>query len=360
MSSPGLDVKRSGSWPFIIARFANSDSSRARRWNGISSRTTAAGPSPHPRLIRQWRAHALHLKPMRPDAELVRSTEKRMARKNTVRSIVVLVVIAGSFAACGGLLSGQVGLLVGVGLGVTVVGGSWWFSDRAVIRASGARLIGGYPTDGLHTMLTDLSLRAGIPTPRCYLIQSPQPNAFSIGRSPRRAAIVVTEGLLSLLQPAEVRAILAHELIHIRRRDTVTTALVGAALSGVFAVIEVAGRVSPIRRHGDQEGLGLVPASGTLVMMCPLWRVQRNCRERDADRGGSDLAGSPEALARALARIDLYAQVVPMERRLANVANWVVNPLGDRGDRTWLFSTNTPLADRIDRLRYAQPERVAT
>lgn len=296
---------------------------------------------------------------MHHEAESVGFIEERLATRNTVRSIVALVVIAGSIAAFGGLLGGQVGLLVGISLGVTVVGCSWRLSDRVVIRASGARPLGGSATDGLHTTLTDLSLRAGIPTPRCYVTQSPQPNAFAIGRSPRQAAIVVTEGLLSLLQPAEVRAVLAHELIHIRRRDTVTTAMVGAALSVVFAVAELVGCVLPMKRHGDPKGLEPAPAAGTLVMSS-LRRAQRSCRESDADRGGSDLCGSPEALARALARIDLYAQVVPMERRLAHVSHWVVNPLGHRGGRTWSFSRRTPLADRIDRLRCTQPERVAT
>jgi Zn-dependent protease with chaperone function len=97
--------------------------------------------------------------------------------------------------------------------------------------------------------------------------------------------------------------------------------MVGATLSVVFGVAELVGRVLPIRRHGDPKGLGPVPAPGTVVLMSPLRRAQRSCRESDADRGGWDLAGSPEALARALARIDLYAQVVPMERRLAHVSN---------------------------------------
>jgi heat shock protein HtpX len=293
------------------------------------------------------------------DADLVGSTEKHLAAKNTLWSTAVLAVIAGSIAACGWILGGQFGLAVGIALGVTFVVCFWWFSDRLVIRASGARLIGGAPIDGMHTMLTDLSLRAGIPTPRCYLIQIPQPNAFAVGHSPKQAAIVVTEGLLSLLQPAEVRAVLALELVHIRRRDTVTTTLVGAALSVIFGVVELVG-VSPTRGHGDSMSPEPVPATDTLLSICPLRRAQRSRQESDADRDGSDLAGNAEALARALARIDLYAQVVPMERRLAHVSNWVVNPLGDREDRAWLFATSTPLAERIDRLRCAHPQRVPT
>ena len=296
---------------------------------------------------------------MHPEAGFAGPTEKRLATKNAAQSIIVLVLIGGTIAACGGLLGGQVGLLVGVGLGTTVAIGFWWFSDRVVLRASRARSIDGTMTDGFRTMLVDLSLQAGIPTPKCFVMRIPQPNTFAIGRTPRRAAIVVTEGLLSLLEPAEIRAVVAHELIHIRRRETMMTSMVGAALSELFAAIEVAERVAPTRRHGTRGDSELAPSQGRLVAICPRRQDHKSRREVDADRGGSDLAGNPEALARALARIDRYAQAVPMERRLAHVSNWVVNPLGDRGDGTRLFSRETPLAERIDRLRCVQPERAA-
>src|ERR1700722_9315241 len=341
MSSPGSETKRSGSWPFISARFANSDSSRTRKWSGICSRTTAAGPSPHPRQTRQRRPHAPRLRLMRLEAGFVGPTEKGLATRNTVRSIVVLVIIGGSIAACGGLLGGRVGFFVGVGLGATVASGSWWFSDRVVRRASRSRPNHGTPTDGLRTMLVDLSSRAGIPTPRCYVMPNAQPNAFAVGRNPRRAAIVVTEGLLSLLEPAEIRAVLAHEVVRIRRRDTAMTSMVGAALSGVFAAIETAGRVAPTRKHDTRKDPEPAPSQGRLVAICPLRHARRRRRESAADRAGSVLAGNPEALARALARIGRYAQMLPMERRHAHLSNWVLNPLGDRSDWTRIFSTNT-------------------
>jgi heat shock protein HtpX len=296
---------------------------------------------------------------MRPRAGLVDHTERRLARWNTARSIVVLVIIGGSIAACGGLLGGQVGFLVGMGLGATIASGSWWLSDRAVLRASRSSPIDGTPTDGLRSMLADLSLRAGIPTPRFYVTQNAQPNAFAVGRNPSRAAIVVTEGLLSLLEPAEIRAVLARELVQIRRGDTVMTSMVGAALSVVFAAIELAWRDAPTRRYDTRSAFELAFSQGRPVAIRPLRRARKSRREMEADRGGSDLAGNPEALARALARIDRYAQVVPMGRRLAHVSNWVVNPLGDRRDGTRLVSRKTSLAERINLLRSAQPERAA-
>ena len=293
------------------------------------------------------------------EAGFVGPTETRLATRNAVRNVVVLVIIGGSIAAGGGLLGGQIGFLVGLGLGATVASGSWWLSDRVVLRASRSRLIDGTPTDGVRSMLADLSLRAGIPAPSCYVMQNAQPNAFAVGRNSRRAAIVVTEGLLSLLEPAEIRAVLAREVVQIRRNDTVMTSMTGAALSVAFATIEVAGRLAPTRRHGTRDDSEFAPSQGRLMAIYPFRHVQKSRREVEADRGGSDLAGNPEALARALSRIGRYAQVVPMERRLAYLSNWVVNPLIDRRDGTRLLPVNTLLAERIDMLRRAQPERAA-
>ena len=290
---------------------------------------------------------------------MIGSTEKSLAIENAVRGAIFLGVIGGLIVACGGLLGGHIGLLLGLALGMTFVAGTWSFSDRLVIRASGARCVDGQPTE-LDTMLTELSFRAAIPTPRCYVTPSPQPNAFAIGRTPRHAAIVVTEGLLSLLDPAEIRAVLAHELMHIRRRDTLMTAMAGAALSEVFAVVELTRHFPPLRRRRHKEGPGIALASCTQLVIGLVRHARRSCRESDADRDGSDLAGDPEALARALWRIDRYTQVVPMEMPLAHVSNWVVNPLGDRDGKAWLFSTVPPLTDRIDRLRGAKSERMAT
>jgi heat shock protein HtpX len=266
---------------------------------------------------------------------------------------------AASIVALGGLLGGTIGVLVAVGFGSVSLGAAWWISDWLVLRAAGARPLDARTATGLDKSLADLSLRAAIPTPRCYVVSCPQPNAFSVGRSPRHASVVVTDGLLSLLEPAEIRAVLAREVVHIRRRDTFMTTVAGAVLSQIFGAISLARTYVPPRRRGEAEH----PHDGRSVgprmakVMCGLPRRSR--REWSADRDGSDLCRDLEAMIRALQRMDRYAGVVPMEIALAHVSNWVVNPLG--GDRrVWLFATIPTLQDRIERLLGARPTSMAT
>jgi heat shock protein HtpX len=291
------------------------------------------------------------------ESDLSGSTDSSAAIENTLRTVVLLGAVGVSIVVAGGLLAGHIGVLLGFGLGALVVSGCWWFSDRLVIRACGAQLL---DAPAISTVLTELSRRAAIPPPRFYVVSSPQPNAFAAGRTPGNAAIVVTEGLLSLLEPREVQAVLAHELIHIRRRDTLVTSMAGATASGAFAIAELVKRSRPRRTMSHMGGPGLVVTSVTRVGARVLGFALSNDRESGADRGGSDLTTDPEALARALTRIEEYAQVVPMEMTLAHVSAWVVNPLGARSDRAWLFSTDPPVVKRIDRLRARPGRRVAT
>jgi heat shock protein HtpX len=292
-----------------------------------------------------------------PDADLTGSAEKGPAIENTVRYVVLIGAVGVSIVACGGLLGGRIGAVLGIGLGVIVAGGFWWFSDRLVIRACGAEFSHAPTTSA---MLAELSRRAAMPPPQLYVAPNPQPNAFAIGRTPSSAAIVVTEGLVSLLEPTEVEAVLAHELAHIRRRDTLVTSMAGATASGVLCAAALLRRSHPPGTKRNEEGPGIVLTSGTRVLARLLRFALPSDREIGADRGGSDLTGDPEALARALTRIEGYAEVVPMEASFAQLSAWVVNPLGDRTDTAWLFSTDPPVAKRIDRLRVMPRPRVAT
>ena len=294
---------------------------------------------------------------MDPEADLTGSTEKGPAIENIVRYVVLLGAVGVSIVACGGLLGGRIGAFLGIGLGMMVAGGSWWFSDRLVIRACGAQFPDAPATSA---MLSELSRRAAMPPPQLYVAPNPQPNAFAVGRTPSSAAIVVTEGLLSLLEPTEIRAVLAHELTHIRRRDTLVTSMAGATASGVLGAAALLKRSRPPGTEGYKKGSGVVVTSGTRVVARLLRFALPSDRESGADRGGSGLTGDPEALARALTRMEGYAQVVPMEAILAQVSAWAVNPLGDRADTAWLFSTEPPVAKRIDRLRVMPGPRVAT
>lgn len=284
---------------------------------------------------------------------------KAPAIGTAARSAAVVGAIAGSIIACGEVLGGHLGILLGLGVGVVAVVGMWWFSDRIVIRSAGAQSMDGHAASDLNRMLRELAQRATIPVPRLYVAPNSQPNAFAIGRTQRHAAIVVTEGLLSLLEPTEIRAVLAHELIHISRRDTVVTSMAGATARGIFLVTELPKHYQRRRGSACQEDPGIVVASLTSVAAGLLRFALSGSRESAADRGASDLTGDPEALARALTRIHGYVQVVPMEMTLAYASPWVVNPLRNGVEASWLFSTHPTVADRIGRLRSRPSQRAA-
>jgi heat shock protein HtpX len=285
---------------------------------------------------------------MRPKAKSIGSAERAPRVKNTVRIVVLLGAVGISIIGCGALLGGSLGILFGFVLAAVVVGGSWWFSEELVIRACDARPLRG---QAVSAIVAELSSRVAIPPPRCYVAPIPQPNAFAVGRTPTHATIVVTEGLLCLLEPREIRAVLAQELIHICRCDTLATSLVGATVSRVVDLAEKVRRGCRRRKRCAHEGPGVVVAWGTRLATRVIRLAFSSDRESEADRDGSALTQNPEAMAQALKRMQRYADVVPMEMALAHVSAWLVNPLGGRQDSAWLFSTDSPVADRVDRLQ---------
>jgi heat shock protein HtpX len=294
------------------------------------------------------------------NATLTGRTEKIAAVETTAGGVVALGVVTGVVAVCCDLLWGHSGILLELGVAVLALGGAWWFSDGIVIRSSGAHLLRGHAASELKTMLDELAGRAGLPVPRLYVVPNPQPNAFAIGRTQRHAAIVVTEGLLSLLEASEIRAILAHEMAHIRRRDTRLTSLAGATASAIFSVAELAGRLGRRSVSRRREGSKTVVDSVTPFVAGLLNLALSGRRESGADREGSELTGDPAALARALTRIERYAVVVPMDVTLAYTSAWVVDPIGDRAEGASPLSRYPTIADRVECLAVFPARRVAT
>lgn len=286
-------------------------------------------------------------------------SEKSTTIGNTVKSAVILGAIGGSIVVCGGLLGGYIGVFFGLGLGATVAGSCWWFSDRLAIRAAGARVLRVHEAPGLHATMTELAQRAAIAPPRLYVSPSPQPNAFATGPSPRHAVVVVTEGLLALLESTEVRAVLAHELAHVRHRDTLLTSLAGAVATAIYALADLTLLSMLIGGRNRQRRPGTLGAVLVAliapVAACLLKLSLSPNREYEADRIGADLTSEPAALARALERIGCYVDVVPMELVPAQASAWIVSPFGARVDFARLFSTHPPIADRIARIRAPQP-----
>jgi heat shock protein HtpX len=283
--------------------------------------------------------------------------------RNTLKTVVLLAGLAGLLVVVGLLIGGTAGALIGFALGLAVVGGSYWFSDRLAIRAAGAVPLepGTYPW--LHHDAAELSARAGIPTPRLYLSPSPQPNAFATGRNERTAVVAFTAGLLEQLPREQVRAVLAHELGHIRNRDILIGSVAAAIATGISLVANLA-MWNVVLGGDDEDGPGafgliiaslLAPIAATMLQMA----VSRS-REFEADRTAAELIGSGEPLAHALLNLERSARVTPMDVTPAQSSAWIVNPLAGRAVRfANLFQTHPTTEQRVARLldRSAAPVR---
>ncbi|MBC9247792.1 M48 family metalloprotease [Paracoccus sp. 11-3] len=254
----------------------------------------------------------------------------------------------------GWMLGGQGGavialLIAGVGNVFT-----WWNSDKMVLRQQGAVEITPQQGRELYALTSELAQRAGLPMPKLYLLPTDQPNAFATGRNPENAAVAVTQGLLNGLSTEEVAGVIAHELAHIKYRDTLTmtvTATMAGAIAMMGNMLLFTGGRDDNRGGG---GLGailamiLAPLAATMVQMA----ISR-AREYEADAEGARISGQPLALASALAKIAQMAGRtlnIPAEKNPASAALFIINPLhAMRVDR--LFTTHPPTEERIARLR---------
>jgi heat shock protein HtpX len=270
------------------------------------------------------------------------------------RTALLLAALTGLFLACGWLIGGQTGMVFAFGLALVMNVGSYWFSDKLVLRMYGAQPV---ENTELNAIVEELAARGGMPVPKVYLIDSDQPNAFATGRNPENAAVAATRGLMRRLNRDEVRAVLAHELGHVRNRDsltmTITAALAGAIgmlAQSIFFLGAFGGRDdrnSPLGGIGALLVMILAPLAAMLVQMA----ISRS-REYEADRAGAELSGEPRALASALHKISHAAAEIPNPRAEQNPASahlFIVNPLHGSGADN-LFSTHPSTENRIARL----------
>jgi heat shock protein HtpX len=273
---------------------------------------------------------------------------------NQLKTVVLLgaltafVVAAGAFAA-----PSYAWAFAAVAVVMNVV--MWFFSDRMVLRTSGARPLAPGEAPDLESMVADLARSAAIPSPRLYVIDADHANAFATGRNPAHGAVAVTTGLLRVLSRREVRGVIAHEIAHIRNRD-VTIATVAAGLAAVIGGIANALQFSALFGGGrDDEDQGsplgalafalIAPIAASLVQLA----ISRS-REFVADATAARLTGDPEALASALERLSFAAARLPAQVEPATASLYIVNPL-TLGGLASLFSTHPPMEARIARLR---------
>jgi heat shock protein HtpX len=276
--------------------------------------------------------------------------------KNTLKTTVLLAGLGGLLVLVGGLIGGSGGAAVGLVIGLLFVGGSYWFSDKLAIRAARAQPVSEAEMPQYHAIVRELTQAAGMPMPRLYVTPDSQPNAFATGRSPKHAAVAVTQGILQVLTWDELRGVLAHELAHIRNRDI----LIGSVAAAVAMGITFAARMAMWgamfgggRDDRDANPVALLamailaPVAAGLMQMA----VSRS-REFEADRTGARLIGTGEPLARALEKLEAAAKRVPMDVDPAHATAYIVNPLtGRQVQFANLFRTHPATEDRIARLR---------
>ena len=274
---------------------------------------------------------------------------------NWLKTSLLMAAIMALFGVVGGYIGGASGMVMALLFGGAMNLFAYWFSDSMVLKMYNAREVDETSAPQFYAMVRELAQRAGLPMPRVYLIDEAQPNAFATGRNPENAAVAATTGILNLLSAREIRGVMAHELAHVQHRDilisTISATMAGAISSLANFAMFFGGRDSEGRPSNPIASIAvaiLAPLAATLIQMA----ISR-AREFEADRGGAEICGDPNALADALAKIDAYARGIPMptaEAHPATAQMMIMNPLSG-GGIAGLFSTHPSTEERVSRLR---------
>ena len=273
---------------------------------------------------------------------------------NLMKTAILMAAITALFMALGSLLGGQQGMMLALVVALGMNFFSYWFSDKLVLKMYNAQEVDETSAPQFYRMVRELAQRAQLPMPRVYLIHEDAPNAFATGRNPEHAAVAATTGILQVLSERELRGVMAHELAHVRHRD-ILISTVSATMAGAISMLA---NFAMFFGGRNSEGRSTNPIVGILVMLlAPLaasliqMAISR-AREFEADRGGAEISGEPQALASALQKIHRYAQGIPMqaaERHPETAQMMIMNPLSAGGLRG-LFSTHPATEERVERL----------
>jgi len=276
---------------------------------------------------------------------------------NYVKTAMLLALLTAIFVALGALIGGQTGMVIAFVIALAMNAFSYWNSDKVVLRMYGAKEVDASSAPEFYDVVRELAQNAGLPMPRVYVMQSPQPNAFATGRNPSHAAVCASTGLLQALNRDELAGVIAHELTHIKNRDTLimtVAATIGGAISMLAQYMQFG---LLFGGHRDRSGLGIIgallaiivaPLAAALVQMA----ISRS-REYSADRGGATICRHPLWLASALAKIENFARRIPndtAESVPATAHMFIINPLSGHGFDNW-FSTHPNTENRIAALQ---------
>jgi len=275
--------------------------------------------------------------------------------ENRVKTVLLLTGLTIFLIFMGKFLGGRQGMYLAFILALGMNFFSYWFSDKIVLRMYRAQEVSPEEAPQIHQMVEELAHEAGIPKPRVYIIPDESPNAFATGRNPQHAAVAATQGIIRLLTPVELKGVLGHELGHVLNRD-ILISTIAATMAGAIMILASMARWGAILGMGrdDEEGGGIfgvlvmsiiAPIAAMLIQMA----ISRS-REYLADETGARLAHNPESLARALEKLSLGTQRIPMDASPATAHMFIVNPLTGRSLMN-LFSTHPPIEERVERLR---------
>ena len=274
---------------------------------------------------------------------------------NLLKTAVLMAAITALFMAIGSVLGGRQGMLIALAVALAMNVFSYWYSDKLVLKMYNAQEVDAASAPQFYAMVQELAQRARLPMPRVYLIDETAPNAFATGRNPANAAVAATTGILRVISERELRGAMAHELAHVKHRD-ILISTISATMAGAISMLAnfamfFGGRDSDGRPANPIAGIAvmlLAPLAASLIQMA----ISR-AREFEADRGGAEISGDPQALASALQKIHQYAQRgVPLhatERHPETAQMMIMNPLSGGGLRG-LFSTHPSTEERVERL----------
>ena len=269
---------------------------------------------------------------------------------NGLKTALLLGLLSGMLLFIGDLLGGQNGIVIAFIFAAVMNLGSYWFSDKIVLRMYRAQQVG--PEHPLYRLTERLAQRGGLPMPKVYIIPDPSPNAFATGRNPNHAAVAATQGIMQVLTEHELEGVIAHELAHVKHRDILISsvaATIAAAIMMVARMAMYAGMFGGGRddREGGSNPIALI----AMIFLAPLAAgliqaaISRS-REFAADAGGASIAGTPYGLADALRKIDAASKRVPMDANPATAHMFIVKPFSGQGLMS-LFSTHPPTEARI-------------
>ena len=280
-----------------------------------------------------------------------------MFRGNQIKTAALLGLLSGILVLGGYWATGtEQGAIIGLIFAAISSFGSWFYSDKAALAAYKAQPITRQQAPELYDLVADLTQKAGLPMPKLCLVPTQTPNAFATGRDPEHAAVAVTQGIIEILDRDELAGVIAHELTHIKNRDTLTQAVagtLGGAVTFLGRMLTFGAMYGPVSRDNRQGGnpLGvlilviLAPISASLIQMA----ISRT-REFSADRGAAEITGKPMALASALRKLESIGKQVPMNGNPAFEPVLIMNPFSGGGLQS-LFRTHPPTEDRVRQLQ---------